>query len=495
MKKIISLLFLAFFSVILVSGCGSNDAVPTINGTAATGKGIIGTIIVKDANGTEVNARTDPDGTYSVQVPAMVPPFIVSIVPDDGSPTLYSFATAADQRVNVTPLTNQALSIAAGNADLASIFNGWDGTGIKQSDIDTAQATLLANLSAQLTAAGLDPASVDLFADEFETDGSGFDGVLDILKFDVDADGVITVSDTTDDTFSFDPNIDISSFIGDVGTDSGAGSEGGGPLASNEEAATIPAALQKTFDVIFILADGVDPADSPYANEETLSFTVGADNSLSFADTTLTDPVLRNGNQAEAIWKQSSTGLEYALSTLGDSFNPTPGFNEINLSMGSFGDSDFVFIGQFRDAAKYAKSQMSAGTLSISGAGATTGATNLGTETITPLMGSIRVVDTTTTYLWTVKSTTDDAVTYTVSVSVDTGSGAFAMVNVEKYTQSATFGSTNTWTLQGTVLADLTGVAIDDVNSMVTFTNTTLTRTAAGDVVLNGTFEFFDFSQ
>jgi len=490
MKKLIMVFWVSLLSFGFISGCDNSNSgsVETISGTTATGKGIVGTVIVKDANGVEVNVLSSADGSYSVQVPNMTAPFIIQVTPEAGPPKLYSFATAAGQTVNITPLTNQAMSIASGNGDLSAIFMNWDGTGVTETQVNNAEAVLRANLSSQITAAGLDPRTLDLFNDAFDADGTGIDGVLDNLTFSTDASGVIRFVDDNDSGFSFNSGIDITDFIG-----SGTGTsttENGGPLGANEEAATIPSVLQATYDTIFLLASGVDPADSPYANEELVSFTVGAD-SLAFAGTTLTSPVIRGGNVAEAIWKQGSTGLEYALTNLGNpAFNSDPGFNEINLSM----DGTFeTFIGQFRDAAKYAKSQMSAGTLAITGTEATSGGTNLGTSDISPLIGRISTQDTTTTYSWTVKSTTDDTVTYTVSVSVKTGTGAFATVDVQKFTQGASFGTTDRWTLQGTVLADLTGVTVDATNSMVTFTDVTLNR-GSGTLILNGTLEFFDFN-
>ncbi len=185
MKNLLVALSVALFSLLLLGGCGSSNnsdnSVPTISGTAATGKGIVGTVIVKDANGVEVNSVSDSDGRYRVQVPAMTPPFIIQAIPDDGNPTQYSFAASPDQTVNITPLTTESLLMASGNADLESIYASWDGSGIQEENIKTAQQTLLKNLSTQLTDAGLDPEKVDLFSDEFETNGKGLDAVLDQL--------------------------------------------------------------------------------------------------------------------------------------------------------------------------------------------------------------------------------------------------------------------------------------------------------------------------
>ncbi len=344
MKNLIMVVFISLVSLGVISGCSSSDdSVPVISGTAATGKGIVGTIIVKDANGTEVNTTSSTDGSYSVLVPAMVAPFIIQVVPDDGSPVLFSFATTAGQTVNVTPLTNQALSIASGNADLNAIYQTWDGTGLTEADVETAQATLLANLSAQLTAAGLDPTAVDLFGDDFDTDGTGIDGVLDILNFNIGADGVITLSDSTDSGFSFNPDIDISDFIpAGTGTSTGTGTTtGGGALAENEEAATIPASIAGTYNYTF----NEISSGSGIADGTTTEFVVGTDGTLTIdGSTVLSGPVLYLGNEHEAIWFDDANDLGYALSSLVD------GAREINVSSGvHFNQSGFTFYGQYND--------------------------------------------------------------------------------------------------------------------------------------------------
>lgn len=102
--------------------------------------------------------------------------------------------------------------------------------------------------------------------------------------------------------------------------------------SSSESPATIPAAYQTTYGYWY----HESAAGAPYTDGEKVDFTVGADNSLSFNGKTLTNPVLRNNNPHEAIWTDSATGLEYAMSSIVD------GVHEINV-----GTIAGAFRGQF----------------------------------------------------------------------------------------------------------------------------------------------------
>jgi len=206
MKKIIASTFFALSAIILVSGCSNSDSTPapsTLTGTAATGAPIDGTVYVKDAKGVEKSIATAVDGSFTLDVPGMTPPYLLKVTPSTG-PELYSFASKNGQTVNLTPTTNLAMFLAYGKSDLNTLYVGWDGTGVSETAVATAEGTVRANLIAEMEAKGLDVASFDLFTTSFKADGSGIDGVMDGLKISVNSgSGSFTFTDLSDADLGF----------------------------------------------------------------------------------------------------------------------------------------------------------------------------------------------------------------------------------------------------------------------------------------------------
>ena len=368
MKNIIQWRLMAV-ALTLITACSNDNpaaVVPadTIQGTAAVGLPVDGTVTVVDANGVKVTEMTDPTtGNYSVQVPGMTPPFMIQVVPTAGGDTLYSFADAPGQIVNVTPFTSLTLSLAANGSDLSMLFSAWDGTALSQTQIESAQAIVGANLTSQLSAAGVDASAIDFFNDAFNADGTGIDAVLDNLTFTTDSNGAIMVADSTDSSFTFDPNISVGSSSGGSstggnstgGNSTGGGSTGGGSgssniansdatIEANEELATIPAEVAGTYNFTFTES----LSGSGIADGTQTKFVVATDGTLTIDDTlVLGNPVFRGGNGFEAIWKDTQNGLEYALSAL-----PTTAFGtdfpanirEINIGAP---ESGIAFYGQY----------------------------------------------------------------------------------------------------------------------------------------------------
>ena len=198
MKKLIVTMLFAISAFALMSGCSSNDSTPapsTLTGTAATGAPIDGTVTVKDAKGVEKDIATGTDGSFTLDVAGMTPPYLLKIMPSSG-PVLYSFASQNGQTVNLTPTTNLAMLLAAGKTDLDAMYAGWDGTAVTAAQVATAEGTVRANLVTQINAAGLDAAAFDLFTTAFTADSTGIDGVLDNITITVDsAAGTYTFDD------------------------------------------------------------------------------------------------------------------------------------------------------------------------------------------------------------------------------------------------------------------------------------------------------------
>ncbi|MBF0263880.1 MAG: hypothetical protein HQL46_01310 [Gammaproteobacteria bacterium] len=212
MKIFFKLVLMAIFTLSLAacdifdsdSDLNSSD---TISGTAATGAPIDGYVYVVDKNGSPSDAvATASDGSFIVEVNGMVGPFMIKVEPNNGT-TLYSYAEAAGVIANITPLTNLALFTAANRKNLATIYDAWDGTGITATEIKVAKAIVNANLVSNLTVAGIDSTTYDIFATAFNADSTGIDAVLDSLNITVDFSGgtvsIANVSDQTSIAFNF----------------------------------------------------------------------------------------------------------------------------------------------------------------------------------------------------------------------------------------------------------------------------------------------------
>ncbi len=365
LHRIVSLLVAAVFAISLIACSSSSRAPTTLSGTAATGAGIIGTVFVTDANGTErsVDTAADGSGRYTIDVSGMTPPFIIKIVPAGGTgATLYSYADSANMTINITPLTDLALFIANGNTDLTTAYTTWDGTQFSAASVRSSQATVNANLQAQITAAGLDATVYDFFSTAFDADNTGIDAVLDAITVDTSSGAVMlnvigvaggTVVIPAVAGFTFDPAIDTSG-INVGGGNTGGGNTGGGStggvtngdatIAANEILATIPADIAGTYDLVF---SEFNPG-SGITDGTMTTVIVGTDGILRVGNNiVLGTPVFRNGNEAEAIWKDTVNGNEYALSALQSTGIPASIFNEINVGA----PDGSAFYGQYKVAA------------------------------------------------------------------------------------------------------------------------------------------------
>ncbi len=167
-----------------------SSSAASLSGTAATGAAIVGHIVITDVNGyTNSNVIINPDGTFNADVTNMVPPFILSAIPDDSSQaTQYSYAGKANKTVNLTPLTSLALFMAYNKEDIRAIANHWVAYSnkITETVLATAQTQINSNFDAQLQAHGLNPGSYDFFTTPFTTDNTGIDAVLDSLSINID---------------------------------------------------------------------------------------------------------------------------------------------------------------------------------------------------------------------------------------------------------------------------------------------------------------------
>jgi hypothetical protein len=210
-------LLLALLTAALLAGCGGGGggvAGGALGGTAATGAPVDGILYVTDSNGMEVNVPVEADGSFSVSVEGMTPPFLLRVIPNGGGDVLYSFASEKDITVNITPLTTLALYLAYGG-DLDALYAAWSANADMLDDglIESQQEVINANLSALFNTFGVDATYYDFTNVAFNTDSTGIDGALDSLDISIDyigdtftvlVDGVPYTWDTNIDTTGID---------------------------------------------------------------------------------------------------------------------------------------------------------------------------------------------------------------------------------------------------------------------------------------------------
>ena len=214
-------LLLAFVATVLLAGCGGGSgggaAGGALGGTAATGAPVDGIVYVTDNNGIEVNVPIEADGTFSVSLEGMTPPFLLRVIPNGGGDVLYSFASEPDVTVNVTPLTTLALYLAHGG-DLDALYSTWSAntTALDDALIESQQEIINANLSTLLDGYAVDSSFYDFVNVAFNTDSTGIDGVLDSLNISIDYVGDTFTVLIDGVPYTWDPNIDTSGIdIGD----------------------------------------------------------------------------------------------------------------------------------------------------------------------------------------------------------------------------------------------------------------------------------------
>jgi hypothetical protein len=189
-------------TALLVTACGSSGGdtpaiiddgagLSTLSGTAAAGAPIIGTVTIKDS-ASPANTKfvtIEADGNYSVDVSDLTAPYMVRADGYVGGNEyhLYSAGTAADVggTINITPLTdlivaNIAKSIAATYFDTGAFSN------LTADELTAESVALRDKLLPVLQAIGVSD-SIDLLRASFNTDHTGIDAALDILKVETDS--------------------------------------------------------------------------------------------------------------------------------------------------------------------------------------------------------------------------------------------------------------------------------------------------------------------
>lgn len=456
-----------------------NPSPDALSGTAATGAAIKGFVYAKDVKGNEINVATELNGSFKLTATSLTPPILLKIVSDNSSTVYYSYAQTNNQTVNVTPLTDLALFLATGKKDLQAIYTAWNGSGLTHASLQSAQATINANLAPLFAANALDSKSYNFLTQTFSANSTGIDKVLDDIVVLVDGkNGNFNFNVPTSPGFVFDETISVAGI-------NISGSTSGGTMGAGETAATIREELAKQYSLTF----SQSKPGSGIANGTLRTFALGSDGSMVIDGvTTLTNPVLYLGNAHEAIWTDDANNLKYAFSSLVEGKT----FNEINVSNNvHYDQAGFIFYGQFRDGsvANNNSSCIKDNSLALLGGSNVTDLT--GTKfcpTMTTLIaanaGLIQFIDA-------VKAQSPERKGGVITLQRSGGNSLFSNDKIflqikyeqggvvyEKYHQSAT-------------LAEF-GIEINQEKKVVTFTNVVLSAkkctscTGVGSVTFNG---------
>ena len=201
-------LFSLMFSL---GGCGGGGGGgEVVYGTAAAGSALPdATVTLKDATGAAVTDTTSADGSYSVPVGGMTPPFLIEC--DDGAGTvLFSIRPEGPGVANITPYTDLVISSFYEVHDITlddAFFDAFQGPGLQGADpvptdldVEAIESLVGGMVALWIQQEGLDPATFDLITTPFDADGTGFDAVLDnttIVGDDITiTDGITTQNST-----------------------------------------------------------------------------------------------------------------------------------------------------------------------------------------------------------------------------------------------------------------------------------------------------------
>jgi hypothetical protein len=197
-KKVL-FVFISIVVSIMIQGCGggggSSETKPSISGVAAAGAPIIGTVYIKDSEGTVKTQKISADGSYSVDVSGLVAPFKLKAEGSVAgrSVTYYSYAAEddVDGNVNITPFTDLIIANAA-QTIAENFFESNTVTELDSATLEREEQKLQEKLTNVLSGLGVE-SSIDLLRSSFSTDHSGLDAALDMLRFETDENGTVEI--------------------------------------------------------------------------------------------------------------------------------------------------------------------------------------------------------------------------------------------------------------------------------------------------------------
>ncbi len=226
----LTVLIISLVAAALLAGCGGGGGSGgggvggALGGVAATGAPVDGIVYVTDSNGIEVNVPAEVDGSFSISVEGMTPPYLLRVIPNGGGDVLYSFASEKNITVNITPLTTLALYLAH-NGDLEQLYAAWSENidALNDGVIEAQQGIINANLDTLYGDYSIDATFYDFMNVAFTTDSTGIDGVLDALDIAIDFNSGNTTVLVYGELFAWEQNIDTSMInLGDFAIEEGS---------------------------------------------------------------------------------------------------------------------------------------------------------------------------------------------------------------------------------------------------------------------------------
>jgi hypothetical protein len=189
-----------------LAGCPVPPA-QSLRGVAATGSPILGRVCAVGGNGVEVGCSlTANDGSFRINTVGASGPFLLSANPTLSGQRQFSWSDVNNGVANVTPFTTLALLLASDHANLGNLYQNWGSqqSAISPSVLDDAIDAVLAHFANRLS--GVVASNFDPFTSPFLANGTGFDAVLDTLRFSFDfASGTVNLNGTGL-VIDFDPN-------------------------------------------------------------------------------------------------------------------------------------------------------------------------------------------------------------------------------------------------------------------------------------------------
>jgi hypothetical protein len=196
---------------LLVAACGggSDDSPPpplaavTLAGTAATGGALAGgSLRVIDRNGDTrtLGVPIGSDGAFSLDITGLTAPLLVIAEGRVGESTAQLFAleptgaTSGTIVVNVTPLTNAVTALLAPNFSPLAFTQATTLAGITATQVDEVVRATSTALAASYTAAGITGAGFNPMSTPFAIGQAGQDRLLEALRFEIAAQGVIVTN-------------------------------------------------------------------------------------------------------------------------------------------------------------------------------------------------------------------------------------------------------------------------------------------------------------
>lgn len=185
-RSVVVLSLLASGLLVAACGGGGGDSAavqnPVINGLVATGSAVAGAAVKAfDSTGTEIGSGTTrSDGGFAVTLSKTGKAPYVLLAEKDEIRLAAIFATAQDGTVNVTPISDAAVTLLyPQGSDVLSLLKA--GTSAPtEAEIAAKQDMFRVALQPLLLAAGA--TTTDPFTGAFKADGTGFDKVLDSVS-------------------------------------------------------------------------------------------------------------------------------------------------------------------------------------------------------------------------------------------------------------------------------------------------------------------------